>query len=1238
MPVRKPEPTGSTVEAPMAAHTPTSATEGIAQATSDERGRQSAVQDSGAIIWGLNLRVIRSGAALLTGFAIGYVIVDLCVPPPPTAEAAALYVGAVGITALVLALTISNWFERHWRAVCFADLSAIYVLTLALSMLDGGTQPLFILLVLTIVGAAALLPWSARWQLGLSAVALAVMIFPALTLARADPQAIDQSIDVLVAAVLGHFILLMRERHRAEVTAWMETLRAGHQRLSDALARSASIMDERELAQRRLREGEAILRKIFDAAPDNIAITRMSDGALLEVNREFSNTGYTREEVLGVSSASLGRWSRPQLRGLVRALRTHGVARNFETELRNKDGRMVPSLVSATMADLDGEPCVISITRDISELKKTQQELTGAREALAAEVRELEANQGRLRDEIAERALAQQRLAESEATLRKMFETSIDSIAITRMKDGRFIAVNGEFLRITGYSREEVLAATGAQLRGFSNRLRLREMIERLRTDGFLRNFEIEVRAKDGRLIPHLASATLVNVVGEPCSFAILHDISPLKQTERELIAAREAALAASEAKSHFLSVMSHEIRTPMNAILGMADLLWETQLSVEQRRYLDTMRNNSTSLLNLVNGILDLSRVESGRLSLERVDFDLADLAEDVMETLAVRAHEKGLELALRIAPTLPVALTGDPLRLRQILINLLGNAIKFTEHGEVTLTIEAADTAQGGEAQAAPPTVEGAAVSADADSTVKRQMLRFVVHDTGIGIPADRQQTIFSNFIQADSTISRKYGGSGLGLAIVKRLVELMNGKVTVESHPREGSTFSFTVVLELQPGAAARPSVPADAARLAGKRVLVVDDSPASRAILAELLASAGAEAAVAADGTGALGELARARAAGQPYDAVVADNRMPEPDGAAIAQQLMAASHAPREGLVLMLTANDFHSQLARLRERGLEEGPRCRYLRKPVRRLDLWTALSAACAGAGDERAYRNGADAAAADGRAAGHDGAVQRAVARRAAALVAKPLRILLAEDSPDNRLLIEAYLRDTSYRLDQAENGEVALRKFATGHYDAILMDIQMPVMDGYEAAAEIRRLEQADHRRPTPIIALTASAQDEAVRRSLKMGCDAHLTKPVKRSTLLEAIRDAVEPPPSAGKTDGDGAGDAAATASAQPIVVHIDQELSDLVPGFLTRKREDAAAVLAAVERGDPEAIARLGHKMKGEGGSYGLDTITDIGRDLEQAGKDGDFTAARRLGRDLTSFLERIEIVYRPMED
>ena len=900
MALRKPEPTNSFVDTPTSADAQmsTAPTTAVDEATR-ERGRVTGAYDLETMTRGWSLRVLRAGAALLAGFEILYFLLDCYIPPPLTPVTAALHAGAVGIAALVLALTSSKWFERYWRPVCFANLVAIYVLTLALRLLTGETPPLFITLMLTIIGAGAILLWSARWQTALTAAALGTMTVSTLTPALDHSGAAYRWVGVLIAAALGHFILSMRERYQAELIAWMDGLRASHQHLADALARSATVMAERERAERRLREGEEMLHKIFDAAPDSIAITRMSDGAMLEVNREFLKTGYTREEVLGVSAARLGRWSRLPLRDLVRALRTNGTVHNFETELRIKSGRLVPSLVSATMVDLGGEQCVVSIARDVSGLKRTERELSAARAALSAEVRELEASQRRLRAEIAERELAQQRVQQSEQTLRRIFETSLDAITVNRWPDLTFIDLNERHIETFGIPKERALTAPPRSFRMWAHPDQFRRYLREMTAHGRVQNMEVEFVMRDGSVRPFLCSSALVELKGEQCAVSILRDISQLKQTERELIAARESALAASEAKSHFLSVMSHEIRTPMNAILGMADLLWETALNTEQRRYLDTMRNNGASLLNLVNGILDLSKVESGRLSLEHVDFDLVELAEGVMETLGVRAHEKGLELALRIPSTFPTALTGDPLRLRQILINLLGNAIKFTERGEVTLTIDAVDTVQPDAASAGKPPLEDATASADAGAPARRQLLRFMVRDTGIGIPANQLRAIFSNFTQADSTISRKYGGSGLGLAIVKRLVELMDGKVTVESRPREGSSFGFIIALELQRAAAAEGSPePAGMARLSGKRVLVVDDSPASRAILAELLARAGAEVVVAADGTGALSELARARAAERPYDAVVADNQMPAPDGADVGRQILRA--APPRG--------------------------------------------------------------------------------------------------------------------------------------------------------------------------------------------------------------------------------------------------------------------------------------------------------------------------------------------------
>ncbi len=329
---------------------------------------------------------------------------------------------------------------------------------------------------------------------------------------------------------------------------------------------------------------------------------------------------------------------------------------------------------------------------------------------------------------------------------------------------------------------------------------------------------EADFQLKDGSVRPCLISGAVVELNGEPCAVTFTSDITRLKRTERELIVAREAALAASRAKSEFLSSMSHEIRTPMNAILGMADLLADTPLAPDQHRYVNTMISNSNALLDLINGILDLAKVESGKLHLEENEFDLDDLVGRSMETLSVRANEKKLELTTRMLPDVPTRLVGDALRLRQVLINLVGNAIKFTQRGEVALTIENV----GGEE--------------------RERLLRFSVRDTGIGIAPEKLDSIFQTFTQADSSITRKYGGSGLGLAIARRLVELMGGTIWAESELGKGSTFFFTVRLGVPEEVDAMDKQSSD---LSGLRVLVVDDNATNRLILTELLVAAGAE---------------------------------------------------------------------------------------------------------------------------------------------------------------------------------------------------------------------------------------------------------------------------------------------------------------------------------------------------------------------------------------------------------
>ncbi len=536
-----------------------------------------------------------------------------------------------------------------------------------------------------------------------------------------------------------------------------------------------------------------------------------------------------------------------------------------------------------------------------------------------------------------------------------------------------------------------------------------------------------------------------------------------LERTSRQLIAAREAALAASRAKSEFLSSMSHEIRTPMTAILGMADLLGESELDEEQRKFLDVMTNNGNSLLQLINDVLDLAKVESGRLTLEEVGFDLGDLMNQVGEALAVRAHEKGLELAIRVLPEAPVELIGDPLRIRQILINLVGNAVKFTERGSVTASVGLEPGDSG------------------------RRFLHFSVADTGIGIRPELAESIFSDFTQADASTTRQYGGSGLGLAIAKRLVAMMDGRIWVESELGQGSTFHFTTRFEPRRGDGVKTGRPVADVDLHGVRTLVVDDTPINRLIVREMLSANGAEVSEADTALNALAEIEHASLNGRPYALLVLDYRMPAIDGIELMGMLRAKGLA-HHMVVVMLTSDDLKIQLSRAHQVGLDA-----YLVKPIKRAELLGAVKLALGAAHARRQT------------AAPHPARPMAAVSVGDA----RTIRVLLAEDSRDNTMLIELFLRNTRFHLDTAENGEVAVAKFRAGGYDAVLMDINMPVMDGYAALREIREWEREQKIRETPVIALTASAFREDAQRALAAGFRMHVAKPVKKATLHEAL---------------------------------------------------------------------------------------------------------------------------------
>ncbi|MBI3670698.1 MAG: PAS domain S-box protein [Acidobacteria bacterium] len=662
--------------------------------------------------------------------------------------------------------------------------------------------------------------------------------------------------------------------------------------------------------------------------------------------------------------------------------------------------------------------------------------------------------------DISERKRSEELLRESEEMFRAVAETASDAI-VSLDSQGNIAYVNKKAERLFGHAASDVLGKPITLLMPERLHDAHRRGLQRFLSTGepnvIGKTVELAGRKKDGSEFPFELSLASWKKGEETFFTGIIRDITERKRTEEQLHKAKEVAEAASRAKSEFLANMSHEIRTPMNGIMGMTELVLDTDLTAEQREYLGMVKASSDSLLSVINDILDFSKIEAGRLDFEAIRFSLRDSLGETIKTLSLRAHQKGLELAYHIPPSVPDALLGDPSRLRQIVVNLVGNAIKFTERGEVVIQVETESQSEQG------------------------VCLHFAVTDTGMGIATEKQRVIFEAFTQADGSMARKYGGTGLGLTISYRLVERMGGRMWLDSALGKGSTFHFTACFG-RPEGPAISTVSTESINLCDLAVLVVDDNATNRRILQEMLKNWQMRPTPADGGRAALSALEHAKEAGKPFPLVLLDAQMPEMDGFTLAERIKQNPNLAG-ATIMMLTSAGQRGDAARCRELGIAA-----YLTKPIQQSELLEAIRIAL-GAHSRQEPR-------------------PVLITRHTLRESRQRLQILLAEDNAVNQVLAVRLLEKRGHSVTVVENGKKVLATLEQQPFDLLLMDVQMPEMDGFETTAVIRERERATGAH-VPIIAMTAYAMEGDQQRCLAAGMDAYVSKPIQAKELLETV---------------------------------------------------------------------------------------------------------------------------------
>jgi two-component system sensor histidine kinase/response regulator len=758
-----------------------------------------------------------------------------------------------------------------------------------------------------------------------------------------------------------------------------------------------------------------------------------------------------------------------------------------------------------------------------------------------------------------------QELESSEQRYRLLFERSLAGVYRSTI-DGRFLDCNDACASVFGYASRDALLANPLQS-GFKEEERAR-FLNQLRKTGSVSHFERTLNRADGRTAWVLESATLIDANGGlPAVIeGTLIDITDLKQGQAELQKAKDEAEAASRAKGEFLANMSHEIRTPMNGIIGMTELVLDTSLSAEQRENLTTVRVSAESLLSLLNDILDFSKVESGKLEFESVPFAVREVVSDALRPLVLIADQKDIELIVDVHERVPAGIQGDPVRLRQVLTNLVSNAIKFTDRGYVLIKVTG-------------------------DQHFERARLHFSVSDTGIGIPTEQQATIFEAFKQADGSTTRRYGGTGLGLAISSTLVNMMGGKIWVHSAPGVGSAFHFTIDRPVVKLPATEPDEPLPV----GLPALIVDDNPVNRRILFEQLTRWGMVAKAVDNGRAALDELSAGVHAGNPYILVLLDANMPDFDGFAVAEEIHRRSELAGATL-MMLTSSGKYGDSARCRELNIAA-----YLTKPIKQADLRAAIARLLQPA------RRHADLRAPE-------------------PAPARLLRILLAEDNPVNQRVAAGLLTKRGHHVTVVANGIQALVAIDAEDFDLVLMDIQMPEMGGIEATSAIRarERERGGHLR---IVALTAHVMSGDRERYLAAGMDGYLAKPIDRLSLYAIVEEALPALVNVAPEQGEGIAFDRARMVAR---LGGDEALGrEIVQVFLDYSPGRMLAIKTAIAQGDARALESATHALRSGVISLAADRAADAVSELERIARDGAMADAPAAWRRVEGELSKL---------